>query len=394
MAGGIEKAQGAAAPSAPLHAGGEASAVDMSDGSTPLRLKLATMGLRTLWRCKKRVLMFERSDEKDSDGLLLRRALRRVSPFGSDGVEPYIIGGARMVEEGVPLLPRIGGRARVHGGVPPAKRGRSKSEESGALVGTMYCQLLDYFLTTALQKNLALCKDDIVDMALGYLEMAVPRPTPPARVEEHVRGVFSELLKHATQRLLPALLCASSRYGRVLDSSKAGTAGSNAPSPLHAPARARARAPGRSITSGGFVLLVCAVFSELHKHAQRARGRSLAAGGTSSSSMAPSYPPIDREYTRAPAPAGARGARGCPSSEGAASEPGVQVYSQRAATITTLPHLGGYGLAPPISGHGAPRVSRARRAAPPRCPLKTQSLSKKDERTTRRRFMQRDAEFL
>jgi hypothetical protein len=43
-------------------------------------------------------------------------------------------------------------------------------------------------------------KDDIVDMALGYLEMAVPRPIPPARVEEHVRGVFSELLKHATQR--------------------------------------------------------------------------------------------------------------------------------------------------------------------------------------------------
>jgi hypothetical protein len=161
-----------------------------------LRLKL--MDERTLWRFKKRVLMVERSDEKDSDGLLLRRALRRVSPFGSDGVEPYIIGGARMVEEGMPLLPRIGGRARVHGGAPPAKRGRSKSEESGALVGTMHCQLLDYFLTTALHKNLALCKDDIVNMALGYLEMAVPRPIPPARVEEHVRGVFSELLKHAT----------------------------------------------------------------------------------------------------------------------------------------------------------------------------------------------------
>ena len=193
MAGGIEQAQGAAAPSAPRHAGGEASKVDMADGSTPLRHKL-------IRRFKQRVLMFEQSDEKDSDGLLLRRALARVSPFGSDGVEPYIIGGARMVEEGVPLLPRTGGRARVHGDVPPAKRGRSKSEESGALVGTMYCQLLDYFLTTALQKNLALCKDDIVDMALGYLEMAVPRPIPPARVEEHVRGVFSELLKHATQR--------------------------------------------------------------------------------------------------------------------------------------------------------------------------------------------------
>jgi hypothetical protein len=39
-----------------------------------------------------------------------------------------------------------------------------------------------------------------VDLALGYLKMAVPRPIPPVRVAEHVRDVFPQLLKFATQR--------------------------------------------------------------------------------------------------------------------------------------------------------------------------------------------------
>ena len=84
--------------------------------------------------------------------------------------------------------------------LPAKKRGRSGSEDCGALVDTVHCELLDYFLTTALQENLALGKDDIVDLALGYLKMAVPRPIPPARVAEHVRDVFPQLLKFATQR--------------------------------------------------------------------------------------------------------------------------------------------------------------------------------------------------
>jgi hypothetical protein len=94
-----------------------------------------------------------------------------------------------------------GGRVLLRSDALPAKkRGRSGSEDCGALVDTVHCELLDYFLTTALQENLALGKDDIVDLALGYLKMAVPRPIPPVRVAEHVRDVFPQLLKFATQR--------------------------------------------------------------------------------------------------------------------------------------------------------------------------------------------------
>jgi hypothetical protein len=100
--------------------------------------------------------------------------------------------GASAVDGGRVLLRRDA--------LPAKKRGRSGSEDCGALVDTAHCELLDYFLTTALQENLALGKDDIVDLALGYLKMAVPRPIPPVRVAEHVRDVFPQLLKFATQR--------------------------------------------------------------------------------------------------------------------------------------------------------------------------------------------------
>ena len=302
MAGGIEQAQGAAAPSAPRHAGGETSAVDMADGSTPLRLKLM---------------------------------------------------------EGVPLLPRIGGRARVHGGVPPAKRGRSKSEESGALVGTMYCQLLDYFLTTALQKNLALCKDDIVDMALGYLEMAVPRPIPPARVEEHVRGVFSELLKHATQRASGRPLAAGEAFDPSVHAWDAAATYED---------WERAYTAAFSVPPPASILPLSILRERRAADAARviAEAERLAAS--------------EFVGTRAPAPAGARGACGRPSSEGAVSEPGVHVYSPTRCHNNNSPtSFGGYDLAPryPSAGGHAPLAFRAPDA--PRCPLKTQSLSKKDE---------------
>ena len=112
---------------------------------------------------------------------------------------------ARAAVDGEPVLSRSDE-------LPAKKRGRSASEDRGFFMGSKHCELLDYFLTTALQKNLALGKADVVDMALGYLKMAVPRPFSPATVAEHVRGVFPQLLKFATQRALGRPLAAGEAF--------------------------------------------------------------------------------------------------------------------------------------------------------------------------------------
>ena len=74
-------------------------------------------------------------------------------------------------------------------------------EQNGSLLkGTVHCELLDYLLTIALQRNQGLSREDIVDLALGYLEVALPRPIPAARVEDHVNAVFPLLRKYAAAR--------------------------------------------------------------------------------------------------------------------------------------------------------------------------------------------------
>lgn len=75
------------------------------------------------------------------------------------------------------------------------------AEQNGsALHGTVHLELMDYLLTIVLMKNGTLTKGDIEDIALGYLEQALPRPIPEKRVKDHVNSVFSKLLKCATQR--------------------------------------------------------------------------------------------------------------------------------------------------------------------------------------------------
>jgi hypothetical protein len=74
-------------------------------------------------------------------------------------------------------------------------------EQNGSLLkGTVHCELLDYLLTIALQRNQGLSREDIVDLALGYLEVALPRPILAARVEDHVNAVFPLLRKYAAAR--------------------------------------------------------------------------------------------------------------------------------------------------------------------------------------------------
>jgi hypothetical protein len=74
-------------------------------------------------------------------------------------------------------------------------------EQNGSLLkGTVHCELLDYLLTIALQRNQELSREDIVDLALGYLEVALPRPILAARVEDHVNAVFPLLRKYAAAR--------------------------------------------------------------------------------------------------------------------------------------------------------------------------------------------------
>ncbi len=170
-------------------AGDAASAVAMADGPEQAPRKYVLRGRVDLHK----VVGSRRASVGDFGEA--RAAARGASPPPSllrFGVASAAARGASAVD---------GGRVLLRSGALPAKkRGRSGSEDCGALVDTVHCELLDYFLTTALQENLALGKDDIVDLALGYLKMAVPRPIPPARVAEHVRDVFPQLLKFATQR--------------------------------------------------------------------------------------------------------------------------------------------------------------------------------------------------
>jgi hypothetical protein len=94
-----------------------------------------------------------------------------------------------------------GGRVLLRSDALPAKkRGRSGSEDCGALVDTVHCELLDYFLTTALQENLALGKDDIVDLALGG---AAPHPSR-ARCGARARRVSAApQVRHAARQRAP-----------------------------------------------------------------------------------------------------------------------------------------------------------------------------------------------
>jgi len=173
-------------------AGDAASAVAMADGPEQAPRKVLLRG-RVDWRKVVKVVGSRRASVGDFGEA--RAAARGASP------PPSLLrfGEASAAARGASAVD--GGRVLLRSDALPAKkRGRSGSEDCGALVDTVHCELLDYFLTTALQENLALGKDDIVDLALGYLKMAVPRPIPPVRVAEHVRDVFPQLLKFATQR--------------------------------------------------------------------------------------------------------------------------------------------------------------------------------------------------
>jgi len=175
--------------------GDAASAVAMADGPEQAPRKVALRG-RVGWRELVEEVGSRRANVGDfGEAREARAAARGASP------PPSLLrfGEASAAARGASAVD--GGRVLLRSDALPAKkRGRSGSEDCGALVDTVHCELLDYFLTTALQENLALGKDDIVDLALGYLKMAVPRPIPPVRVAEHVRDVFPQLLKFATQR--------------------------------------------------------------------------------------------------------------------------------------------------------------------------------------------------
>ena len=175
--------------------GDAASAVAMADGPEQAPRKVALRG-RVDWRELVKEVGWRRANVSDfGEARAARAAVRGASP------PPSLLrfGEASAAARGASAVD--GGRVLLRSDALPAKkRGRSGSEDCGALVDTVHCELLDYFLTTALQENLALGKDDIVDLALGYLKMAVPRPIPPVRVAEHVRDVFPQLLKFATQR--------------------------------------------------------------------------------------------------------------------------------------------------------------------------------------------------
>lgn len=76
----------------------------------------------------------------------------------------------------------------------------AKEQNGSIFAGTVHCELLDYLLTIALQRNLNLSREDIVDLALGYAEVALPRPIPATRVKDHVSAVFPLLRKYAAAR--------------------------------------------------------------------------------------------------------------------------------------------------------------------------------------------------
>ena len=175
--------------------GDAASAVAMADGPEQALRKVLLRG-RLDWRKVVKVVGSRRANVGDFGEA---REARAVARGASPPPSLLRFGEASAAARGASAVD--GGRVLLRSGALPAKkRGRSGSEDCGALVDTVHCELLDYFLTTALQENLALGKDDIVDLALGYLKMAVPRPIPPVRVAEHVRDVFPQLLKFATQR--------------------------------------------------------------------------------------------------------------------------------------------------------------------------------------------------
>jgi len=176
-------------------AGDAASAVAMADGPEQAPRKVALRG-RVGWRELVEEVGSRRANVGDFGEA---REARAVARGASPPPSLLRFGEASAAARGASAVD--GGRVLLRSDALPAKkRGRSGSEDCGALVDTVHCELLDYFLTTALQENLALGKDDIVDLALGYLKMAVPRPIPPVRVAEHVRDVFPQLLKFATQR--------------------------------------------------------------------------------------------------------------------------------------------------------------------------------------------------
>ena len=95
---------------------------------------------------------------------------------------------------------------------------RAAQQKGGALIGTVHCELLDYYATIVLQMYFAavhaaaplpppFVRDDLVDIAKGYHVdvLRIFRPKIPAeRVIAHAGDAYLQLRKIAAQRSAPA----------------------------------------------------------------------------------------------------------------------------------------------------------------------------------------------
>jgi hypothetical protein len=133
-------------------AGDAASAVAMADGPEQAPRKVALRG-RVDWRELVKEVGSRRANVGDfGEAREARAAARGASPPPSllrFGEASAAARGASAVDGGRVLLRRDA--------LPAKKRGRSGSEDCGALVDTAHCELLDYFLTTAPHPSRARC---------------------------------------------------------------------------------------------------------------------------------------------------------------------------------------------------------------------------------------------